>query len=332
MKSIIISLFLIVLCGCRHVNISYWNEMIKTLEKNNYQLQVQITNKINQLDNENPRIKKFESLQKVKEEFKVLNKKIIQLFDSLEIMLVRKRGVFIYDSQKTEFYKSKGITLLTKTEDKNFEGVPVNSLDKTYPRQLFFSEHKAKQLQFLLNEASDKLIKITKDLIPEYRNKSESELKYNSISTENNINSIKESLNVELLFTDATVIESLMVLKTLKSRLLRKIIYSLDFILENIEENQSFDKCEILAKAKSEIIVQGENLEIEFILACYNSKANFKVIMDGKTLNFNDGKALVQFNTSKIGKQVKTISLEIKDKMNEVSEIINYELNYEVLP
>ena len=122
-----------------------------------------------------------------------------------------------------------------------------------------------------------------------------------------------------------------MVLKTIESNLLRKTLAVSEFFAKSLDINYQFDKCEPIARVNSEIIKLGENLEIEFLLACYDSKADLKVIYEGKELKIIDGKANLKLKTTMPGKQKHNVEINFMQPGYYKIQNINYNFEFEVI-
>lgn len=328
MKYISILFFLIFLCSCQKDITSYFNELNKTLDANNAILEGMIRSNLAEIRHSH--FKEPEITDYLLSELETMSEDILNFFNPIETGLVKQKGVFVYRSEQKEYYKKKGINLFEYTEDKNMVGVPINPLDKKQTKQFFFEEKKAEELSVFIVKKQKELKKLNDSLL-NYLKVNDIGYKINKSKVDSLNNFLSESNEIAALFRDISFIESLTLVKTLKSRLLRKMLFTIDFIKDATIKKFNFDKCELIARAASEVITLGENLEIYFDLICYEKESVNKILCDGKELILVDGKANLQINTNTTGKQTQKLKIEYFNSESKEMTYQNFEFEFEVI-
>ena len=298
---------MIFLCSCQKDIIPYFNELNKTLDANNAILEGMIRS--NLADIRQSHFKEPEITDYLLSELETMSEDILNFLHPIENDLIKQKGVFVYRSEQKEYYKQKGIKLFEYTEDENMVGVPINPLDKKQTKQFFFEEKKAEELSVFIVKKQKELKKLNDSLL-NYLKINDIGCKINKSKVDSLNNFLSESYEIAAIFRDISFIESLTLVKTLKSRLLRKMLFTIDFIKDATIKKFNFDKCELIASVASEVITLGENLEIYFDLICYEKESLKRILLEGKELNFVDGKASLQIKTTIPGKQKHKVDIE----------------------
>ena len=323
-----------VLFSCKVDKSSFNAEIIESLKKNNEELDLLIKNKTIQLKNRADEDNNFEQLISLLNILSENIAAITQKVDNLEAQLKNEKGIYLYKGElsgksmkeRMESYVKQGLSKFKNTDKPELEGLVFATDDKKASNTIFFKKNNASELQNLIEEKDKIFVAALEDFFKIIQRKNIDYFNFEKPAMELLKYQLKSNTQIEKLFEYATIEETLIVLESLKSQTNRKILNILTFLEKEINPNKRFDQCEINVKAKSWVVEEGDDLEFEFILSCYDAKAKYKAFVNGKIIEVIDEKAVYEVKQEKAGKYNLELKVESKDPKIYGSSIYEYEV------